>query len=151
MKFHILSTSKREYSCESLNIYTKETDRLIGVENGGLRDGKFSRDNGKKSIWCRSRCNIKNLNKDREKALLQIVDLTEKFMGNNFSKEAYDGARAMIKNPDHKWMRYVNRLLDETDPHVAKMTALNLGFQAAFLGTKTIRKMRKCTTVTFRG
>ena len=59
MKFHILSTSKREYSCESLNIYTKETDRLIGVENGGLRDGKFSRDNGKKSIWCRSRCNIK--------------------------------------------------------------------------------------------
>ena len=71
---------------------------------------------------------LKNLNKDREKALLQIVDLTEKFMGNNFSKEAYDGARAMIKNPDHKWMRYVNRLLDETDPHVAKMTALNLGF-----------------------
>ena len=59
MKFHILSTSKREYSCESLNIYTKETDRLIGVENGGLRDGQFSRDNGKKSIWCRSRCNIK--------------------------------------------------------------------------------------------
>ena len=35
---------------------------------------------------------LKNLNKDREKALLQIVDLTEKFMGNNFSKEAYDGA-----------------------------------------------------------
>lgn len=33
--------------------------------------------------------------------------------------------------------------LDETDPHVAKMTALNLGFQAAFLGTKTIRKMRE--------
>ena len=39
MKFHILSTCKREYSCESLNIYTKETDRLNGVENGGLRDG----------------------------------------------------------------------------------------------------------------
>ena len=51
---------------------------------------------------------LKNLNKDREKALLQIVDLTEKFMGDNFSKDAYDSARAMIKNPDHKWMRYVN-------------------------------------------
>ena len=86
---------------------------------------------------------LKNLNKDREKGLLQIVDLAEKFMGNNFSKEAYDGARAMIKDPDNKWMRYVNRVLDETDPHVAKMTALNLGFQAAFLGTKTIRKMRE--------
>ena len=40
-------------------------------------------------------------------------------------------------------MRYVNRLLDETDPHVAKMTALNLGYQAAFAGTKKIRKMRE--------
>ena len=86
---------------------------------------------------------LKSLNKDREKGLLQIVDLTEKFMGDNFRKEAYDGVRKMIQNPDHKWMRYVNRLLDETDPHVAKMTALNLGFQAAFYGTKTIRKMRE--------
>ena len=49
----------------------------------------------------------------------------------------------MITDPDSKWMRYVNRLLDETDPHVAKMTALNLGYQAAFMGTKTIRKMRE--------
>ena len=72
---------------------------------------------------------LKSLNKDREKGLLQIVDLTEKFMGDNFRKEAYDGVRKMIQNPDHKWMRYVNRLLDETDPHVAKMTALNLGFR----------------------
>lgn len=86
---------------------------------------------------------LKSLRKDREKSLLHIVDLTEKFMGDQFPQEAYDGARAMIKNPDQKWMRYVDRLLDETDPHVAKMTALNLGFQAAFLGTKTIRKMRE--------
>ena len=86
---------------------------------------------------------LKSLRKDREKGLLQIVDLAEKFMGNNFSKESYEGARKMIQNPDHKWMRYVNRLLDETDPHVAKMTALNLGYQAAFCGTKTIRKMRE--------
>ena len=67
---------------------------------------------------------LKHLNKDREKGLLQIVDLAEKFMGDNFRKEAYDGARKMIQDPDNKWMHYVNRLLDETDPHVAKMTAL---------------------------
>ena len=35
---------------------------------------------------------LKHLNKDREKGLLQIVDLAEKFMGDNFRKEAYDGA-----------------------------------------------------------
>ena len=84
----------------------------------------------------------KSLNRDREKELLKLVDLTERFMGDNFSAESYEAARNMIRNPEHKWMRYANRLLDETDPHVAKMTALNLGFQAAFLGTKTIRKMR---------
>lgn len=37
----------------------------------------------------------------------------------------------------------MNRMMNETDPHVAKMTALNLGFQAAFYGTKTIRQMRE--------
>ena len=42
----------------------------------------------------------------------------------------------MIQDPDNKWMKFVNRMLDELDPHVAKMTALNLGFEAAFYGTK---------------
>ena len=86
---------------------------------------------------------LKSLNKDREKGLLNIVNLAQKFMGSNFRSEAYEGAKKMIQTPDSKWMRYVNRLLDETDPHVAKMTALNLGYQAAFAGTKKIRKMRE--------
>ena len=86
---------------------------------------------------------LKRLNKDREKGLLQIVDLAEKFMGNNFSKEAYDATRAIIQNPDHKWMKFVNRMLDELHPNVAKMTALNLGFEAAFYGTTQIRANRE--------
>lgn len=85
---------------------------------------------------------LKSLKKDREKALLNIVNLVQKFMSDNFTAESYEAAKNMIMNPEHKWMRYVNRLLDETDPHVAKMTALNLGYQAAFAGTKKIRKMR---------
>ena len=86
---------------------------------------------------------LKHMNKDRQKGLLDIVDLAQKFMGDSFQPESYDGARAIIQNPNNKWMRYANRLLDETDPHVAKMTALNLGYQAAFYGTKKIRKMRE--------
>ena len=85
---------------------------------------------------------LKSLNKDPDKALLNIVELTKKFMGDNFRADAYEGAKKMIQNPDAKWMKYVKRLLAETDPHVAKMTALNLGYQAAFAGTKQIRKMR---------
>lgn len=86
---------------------------------------------------------LKGLKKERQKALLNIVNLAQKFMGDEFIPEAYVATKQMIMDPDQKWMRYVNRLLDETDPHVAKMTALNLGYQAAFAGTKKIRKMRE--------
>ena len=64
-------------------------------------------------------------------------------MGDNFQKSAYEGARKLIQDPDSKWMRYLNRALDEIEPHVVKQTALNLGFEAAFHGTKMIRSMRE--------
>ena len=32
---------------------------------------------------------LKHVEKDREKGLLQLVDLTEKYMGDNFQKENY--------------------------------------------------------------
>ena len=86
---------------------------------------------------------LKSLKKDREKAIMNIINLTQKFMGDNLTEGFYEQARKLFEDPDRKWMRYVNRLLDETDPHVAKMTALNLGYQAAFAGTKKIRKMRE--------
>lgn len=86
---------------------------------------------------------LKYINKDREKGFLTLLDLSEKFMGNNFSKETYEGIRKFIQKPDSKWMNYINRLLDEIHPNVIKMTALNLGFEAAFYGTKTIRAMRE--------
>ena len=86
---------------------------------------------------------MRKMDKDREKGLLDLVDLTERFMGDNFQKSAYEGARKLIQDPDSKWMRYLNRALDEIEPHVVKQTALNLGFEAAFHGTKMIRSMRE--------
>ncbi len=86
---------------------------------------------------------LKEKPEKRQQTLLKLVNLAEKYMGSNFKKESYDGARKMIINADQKWIRFANRLLEETDPHVAKMTALTLGFEAAFNGTKTIRKMRE--------
>lgn len=86
---------------------------------------------------------MKQVNKDREKSLLELVDLFEHFFGKEFSEESYDHFRDMIRNPDSRWMRYVNRVLDETDPHVMKTAALNLGFEAFIRGTKQIRKNRQ--------
>lgn len=86
---------------------------------------------------------MRHIEKDREKGLLDLVDLTERYMGDNFNKGSYEAARAMIQNPDNKWVKYVNRALDEIAPHVVRQTALNLGYEAAMYGTKTIREMRK--------
>ena len=86
---------------------------------------------------------LKHVNKYREKGLLQITDLAEKYTGDTFQKETFDRVREMIQDPDQKWMQYVNRLLDEVHPNVVKMTALNLGYEAAFRGTKMIRENRK--------
>lgn len=63
-------------------------------------------------------------------------------MGDTFRKESYDAARRMIQDPDSKWMQYVNRILNEVDPHVIKMSALDYGFEAAFCGKKEINEMR---------
>lgn len=83
------------------------------------------------------------VNKDRDKNMLKLVDLTERIAGDMFQDKTYESAREMIQNKDSKWMKYVNTLLDETHPNVAKMTAWNLGYQAAFVGTKRIREMRE--------
>ena len=86
---------------------------------------------------------LKRLNKDREKGFLELGDWAEQVWGNGFSKEDYDKVRTAIKDPDNRWIKFINRVLDETDPHVAKMAALNLGFEAFFRGTKMIRKNRE--------
>jgi len=86
---------------------------------------------------------LTKVNKDREESLLKAVDLGEAFYGDAVSKEQYDNIRAMIKNPDNRWMKFANRILDETHPNVAKTALLNLGYEAAFRGTKMIRKNRE--------
>ena len=84
---------------------------------------------------------LKYVNKDREKNLIKIVEISEDFLGNSFSQEVYDGARALIRDKDGKWMQYLNRALDELNPNVIKMNALNLGFEAAFSGYRKTQEM----------
>ena len=115
--------------------------------------------NGCKNESRKSRCRrcdrwvLKYVNHgdDRTKALLNLTDFVQKFTGNMFAEKTFDNIRTMLQNPDNKWVQYVNRGLDELDPQVIKMTALNLGFQAAFVGTKQIRMNRENTTATSHG
>ena len=86
---------------------------------------------------------LSKLDRDREKGFLEILDLAKQFWGENLSEESYEKVKAALTDPKNRWVRFINRTLDETDPHVAKMAALNLGYEAFFRGTKMIRKNRE--------
>ena len=55
---------------------------------------------------------LEYVNKDREAGLLKLTDISEKLMGDKFSKKVFDGARSLIQDSDAKYMQYVNRMLD---------------------------------------
>ena len=79
---------------------------------------------------------------DREKTMCQLVDTAKQFYGSGFSDETYENAKKVLTDPDSKWTKLINCVLDQTDPHVARTTALNLGYEAFFRGTKMIRENR---------
>ena len=85
---------------------------------------------------------IKNSD-DRTETYLKIVDIAAKFYGKGATADKLDAVRAAIKDPNNRWFKYINRIIDETDPHYAKMMLLNLGYEAFLRGTKTIRANRE--------
>lgn len=85
----------------------------------------------------------KNLDKDREKELAKLVDFMEKYMSGEKLDVDYGKMKTLLCDKDRALNHYVNRLLDELDPNVVKMTILNFGFEAFLHGTKTIRQMRE--------
>ena len=79
---------------------------------------------------------------DRAGTVSQLVDVAQQFWGDSYSPEVYDQARAALSDPEGKWPKLIDCVLGQLDPHVARTTALNLGYEAFFRGTKTIRENR---------
>lgn len=79
----------------------------------------------------------------RTKTYLEILELSRHFMGEALTDEKYLSLRDYIKDPDHRWMRLIGDILDNTDPGYAKKAILSLGFEAFFRGTKEIRANRE--------
>lgn len=86
---------------------------------------------------------LHNARKNPEESVCNLVDLMEKYMKGEKMDINYDNAKALIRDKNTTLNQYINRLITETDPHVMKTIALNLGFEAFFNGTKTIRRMRE--------
>lgn len=83
---------------------------------------------------------IRHLNDDQwDQYMLSLADKSEKFLGNYYGKETYEGARKLIRE-NGRWLHFVRDSLRALDPHVIHTAALNLGFQAGFYGRcKTLR------------
>ena len=86
---------------------------------------------------------LKHVDKDREKAMLQFIDLMEKILGDTWSPAAYEALRKVYQDPDSKWNRFTNDLFDTVDHKMLKTAALNLGYEAGFRGYKTTKENAK--------
>lgn len=77
---------------------------------------------------------LKYIDKEEEEGLLNLINLSEKLMGDKFKKSTFDAVRKLVKDDDSKWMKFADNILDDIDSNVIKMHLLNLGYQSAFYG-----------------
>ena len=80
---------------------------------------------------------------DRTKVYLRLADLAEKFFKGKFPDGVMDSVRKAILDPNNRWFNYIDSIIAETNPNFAKMTLLNLGYEAFLRGTKLTRENRK--------
>lgn len=90
---------------------------------------------------------LKHLDKNpenRTESYLKLVDAAERFWGENgASKENLNRVRKAICDPNNRWVKYINKVLDESNPTYLHKMALNLGYEAFFRGTGMIRANRE--------
>ena len=84
---------------------------------------------------------IKHTNKDRQKAMMQFIDLAQKFIGDTWDPAAYDRMRDAIATTDTKWYKYISGLFDDITPKQMKALAVNVGYEAGIRGYKQTRQM----------
>ena len=64
----------------------------------------------------------------RTKVYLQLIDKAQKFWGSSEDdKEKFEYVKEYVKNPNNRWVKFINRVLDETNPQYARKFLLNLG------------------------
>ena len=87
---------------------------------------------------------VKHLQKadDKTETYMKIIDLAEKFIGNKVNHEKFEAVKKYFSNPENRWIKYINRIIDETNPNYAKTMLLNMGYEAFLRGTKQIRENR---------
>ena len=80
----------------------------------------------------------------RSESYLKLVDAAGSFWNTNeVGKEKLEVAKKALADPNNRWVKYMNKVIDETNPEYLHKMALNLGYEAFFRGTKMIRANRE--------
>ena len=74
---------------------------------------------------------------------VKLVNLAEPLLKGRYPASAFDAARKFVSDPNSKWMQYAYRAINEIDPHVLKMNALNLVYEGMFSGYNYVCELRK--------
>ena len=73
----------------------------------------------------------------------KLIELMHKYMKDEKLDIDYEKVKKQICDKNTTLNQYISRIMKEVDPNVLKTAILNLGFEAFFYGTKTIRNMRE--------
>ena len=73
----------------------------------------------------------------------RLIDLAQPLLQNRYDASVFDAAREFVSDPDGKWMRYAYRAINEIDPHILKMNALNLVYEGMLLGYNQVCELRE--------
>lgn len=82
------------------------------------------------------------LGKDRQGALMDMLKLAEKYLRNANMDLNYEKMEKDLSDPNGVLMKYINRIIDNTDKHVLKTFVLNFGYEALLCGTKVMHDAR---------
>ena len=94
---------------------------------------------------------LSHAEKDPAKTVGQIVDLSKQFYGDSFSEETYAHAKQTLTDPNSKWSKLINCLLNQLDPNVARTTALNLGYEPSSAAPRPSARIVSNISATFPG
>ena len=83
------------------------------------------------------------ISKNREQAYEKILDTAQKYMDEFDLGINWEYLRRVTLNQGYTLNTYINSMADQLHPNVLKTTLLNLGYEAFYNGTRTIREMRK--------
>ena len=73
----------------------------------------------------------------------KLIDLAQPLLKDRYPAEAFDAARKLVSDPNGKWMKFAYRAINEIDPHILKMNALNLVYEGMLLGYNHVCELRE--------